>query len=27
MKRLGFYELVGQDKFFSSAVTALESLT
>lgn len=26
MKRLDFYDLVGQDKFFSSAVTALESL-
>lgn len=26
MKRLDFYTLVGEDKFFSSAVTALESL-
>lgn len=26
MKRLDFYSLVGEDKFFSSAVTALESL-
>lgn len=26
MRRLDFYEFVGQDKFFSSAVTALESL-
>lgn len=26
MKRLDFYDFVGQDKFFSSAVTALESL-